>query len=481
MLQQIQQKNQLLRQENIDFHNELDQIQSQEGTYTHPREPKVSLPDKFDRTCSKFRGFLNQIRLVIRLQPSRYPDDRTQVGLLGSLLTGSALAWFTPLLEQQSSLLDDFNSFVEEFEATFENLEKVRTAANRIRKLTQRSKLALSYTSEFCQISSNLNWGEAALIDQLFECRRERQGHMIEQGDLVSSFSRPSLPLEPMQIDSTRTKTLPEEEKQRRRANNLCLYCGEPEHIAKNCPRKANVKYRIDAAKTTLDVNALIDSGTSACFLDYTLAHKHDLPISKKSTPLSVKDHYEEITFNLIQTSHHQAILGLPWLTHHNPNINWHEPSVKRDPGTGTLALPIKYSDFSDVFDEKEANRLPKHRLYNCAIDLVPGKQPLWAPIYELSELELGTLKKYIEENLDKGYIRHSKSPVRAPILFVKKKNGLLRLCVDYRGLNQVTIKNRYPLFLISELLYCLSSARIFTKIDLRSAYNLVRIKPDDE
>ena len=87
----------------------------------------------------------------------------------------------------------------------------------------------------------------------------------------------------------------------------------------------------------------------------------------------------------------------------------------------------------------------------------------------------------YIDENLAKNFIHHSKSPARAPILFVKKKDGSLWMCVDYRGLNKVTKKNRYPLSLNSGLLDQLGRAKIFTKIDLRGAYNLVRIKEGDE
>lgn len=90
-------------------------------------------------------------------------------------------------------------------------------------------------------------------------------------------------------------------------------------------------------------------------------------------------------------------------------------------------------------------------------------------------------MNEYLEENLSKGFIRHSKSPAGAPILYVKKKNGSLRLCVDYRGLNRITTKIRYLLPLIGNLLDQLHSAKRFTKIDLRGAYNLVRIRPGDE
>jgi hypothetical protein len=84
-----------------------------------------------------------------------------------------------------------------------------------------------------------------------------------------------------------------------------------------------------------------------------------------------------------------------------------------------------------------------------------------------LSEPELVALRTYIDENLANGFIRHSKSPAGAPILFVKKKDGSLRLCVDYRGLNRVTIRNRYPLPLIPELLDRLRTGMVFSKIDL--------------
>jgi hypothetical protein len=148
---------------------------------------------------------------------------------------------------------------------------------------------------------------------------------------------------------------------------------------------------------------------------------------------------------------------------------------------TALSTLPDKYSEFADVFSKENADILPEHRPYDCPIDLQENAQPPFGPIYNLSQPELKALREYIDENLAKGFIRHSKSPAGAPILFVKKKDGSLRLCVDYRGLNALTIRNRYPLPLIPQLLDQLSQAKIFTKIDLRGAYNLVRIREGDE
>jgi hypothetical protein len=98
-----------------------------------------------------------------------------------------------------------------------------------------------------------------------------------------------------------------------------------------------------------------------------------------------------------------------------------------------------------------------------------------------LSEKELGVLREYIDENLKKGFIRESKSPAGSPILFILKKNGSLRLCVDYRGFNTIIIKNRYPLPNIRELQDRLSKAKIFTSLDLKGVYNLIRMKEGEE
>jgi hypothetical protein len=98
-----------------------------------------------------------------------------------------------------------------------------------------------------------------------------------------------------------------------------------------------------------------------------------------------------------------------------------------------------------------------------------------------LSAIELKALDEYLKENLAKGFIRQSSSPAGAPILFVKKSDGSLRLCVDYRGLNKITIKNRYSLTLIQGNLDRLQDAKFFSKIDLRGAYNLIRIAAGEE
>ena len=106
---------------------------------------------------------------------------------------------------------------------------------------------------------------------------------------------------------------------------------------------------------------------------------------------------------------------------------------------------------------------------------------PPFGPIYSLSEVERLALREFLDENLKNQFIRPSQSSAGAPVLFIKKKDGSLRLAVNYRGLNKVTKKDRYPLPLIPDLLDRLRSARVFTKLDLRGAYNLVWIADGDE
>ena len=143
--------------------------------------------------------------------------------------------------------------------------------------------------------------------------------------------------------------------------------------------------------------------------------------------------------------------------------------------------IPEEYRDLMDLFTQKEADKLPPHRPYDHQIPLEPGSAPPFGTIYSMSPAELEILRKYIEDNLRKGFIRHSQSPCGAPILFAKKPDGGLRLCIDYRGLNKITIKNRYPLPLIGELLDRISRAKFFTKFDVRDGYYRLRMAEGEE
>ena len=282
--------------------------------------------------------------------------------------------------------------------------------------------------------------------------------------------------------------------------------------------------------------SALLDSGASSSFIDREFAELLDISFEELPCPIPVNTidgsslkngdvthctvpvliksclGSELLRFFVIKTHNQPIVLGAPWLLKHNPDIDWCEGRVRPRPlrrpvninavpsdesclGSDNpealapeptedhrpVEVPKQYSDFVDVFDKALLDELPPHRSYDCAIELEPGKQPPFGPIYPLSEPEAAALRQFLDENLPKGFISESSSPAGAPVLFVRKKDGSLRMCVDYRGLNTVTVRNRYPLPLINQLLDRLRSAKVFTRIDLRSAYYLLRVRKGDE
>jgi len=214
----------------------------------------------------------------------------------------------------------------------------------------------------------------------------------------------------------------------------------------------------------------------------------------------------------------------MSWLKDHNPDINWEKGSVKwrsdfckahcirkekrlefiteeellaEDPDnifvmgmalyTDEDADDIKvkilpeYQDYADIFSQERINALPEHTKYDHCVDLVPDAKLPDGPIYPLSKKELDALWDYNKEMEDYGKIRRSSSAIGAPILFVPKPDSMLRLCVDYQGLNKITIKNKYPLPLMSELRSRLGKATIFTKLDLKNGYYLIRMAEGEE
>jgi len=143
--------------------------------------------------------------------------------------------------------------------------------------------------------------------------------------------------------------------------------------------------------------------------------------------------------------------------------------------------VPSEYHEFANVFGKTKAKVLAPHHPYDLKINLEEGAQPLVGPIYSLLVSEQETLKEFIEENLNTDFIQPTSSPHGVPVLFIKKKDGSLHLCVDFHSLNCISKKDRYLLLLISDLLDSPHKARVYSKIDLCHAYHLVCITNGDE
>ena len=227
------------------------------------------------------------------------------------------------------------------------------------------------------------------------------------------------------------------------------------------------------------------------------------------------------MTFHLFDSAQHPLILGFLWLKRHNPHIDWRSGRVKGwgrecnhtclvSPGeveglsVGRVTsgsevktkevthdhapdlpdlpnVPSCYHNLREVVSKVRASTLPPHRPYDCAIYFLPGAPIPKGRIYSISGPERESMTDYIDSCLKAGLIRPSSSPAGAGFFFVAKKDGSLRPCIGYAPLNDITVKNRYPLPLISTAFELLKGAKIFTKLDLRNAYHLVRIREGDE
>jgi len=255
----------------------------------------------------------------------------------------------------------------------------------------------------------------------------------------------------------------------------------------------------------------------------------HDVQVRMR-----INHHEEEIRLHCITIGNAPIILGILWLKLHDPTIGWKnhtlkfhsdrcaekclttspqatsvtegkaidqyyrktpeeaEPDpwevcqtvidkIKETSKDSKGGIPEEYQDFLQVFTSTEPTALPPHCDQDHHIPLLEGKMPPYEPLRPLNEEKIRALREYIEVNEERGWIRASTSPAGAPIHFVKKKDGGLRLCVDYRQLNEITVKDRTPLPLIGESLDQLSNATIYTKLDIKDAYYNLRIAEGDE
>ena len=150
----------------------------------------------------------------------------------------------------------------------------------------------------------------------------------------------------------------------------------------------------------------------------------------------------------------------------------------RRQEGTRLEDIPI-VKEFPDVFPD-DISGLPPDGEVEFTIYLIPGTEPISIPPYRMSPVELRELKAQLEELLSKGFIRSSISPWGAPVIFLKKKYGSLRFCIDYRQLNRATIRSQYPLPRIDELFDQLQGSRVYSKIDLKSGYHQLKVREND-
>ncbi|KAI4899740.1 hypothetical protein NFI96_016540 [Prochilodus magdalenae] len=467
----------------------------------------VGKPEKFDGAPNLCSGFLLQCSIYFANSPPC--SDKSRIAFVVSLLIGKALDWATAVWPSYER--GTYEDFIKDFKAVFDHPNEGKTAGDLLFQLHQGSRSVAQYALEFRTVAAGTGWNEPALLTAFrhglhMDIRKElayrHDGLTLEE--LISLAIRldqlknganpaprkspvyraPQLPLtpsplpplasrstpelsaeEPMQVDTSR---LSPGERQRRMRRGLCLYCGNPGHILRNCSLRPQR-------------NPL------------SFTNRQDSTAPPSATPRTSAKRAE-----------YAVILGLSWLKLHDPSISWSNrdiiawspycfkhclsfPSLVisstsiESPDQSPVCIPPEYCDLAEVFNKANATKLPPHREYDCAIDLINDQIPPKSRVYPLTQAEDQAMEEYIQEALAQGYIRPSTSPAAAGFFFVKKKDGGLRPCIDYRGLNAITKPFSYPLPLVPVALEQLRGATIFTKLDLRSAYNLIRVRKGDE
>jgi hypothetical protein len=292
------------------------------------------------------------------------------------------------------------------------------------------------------------------------------------------------------------------------------------EEEARDAPDVVTGEYLIHGSKALV----LFDSGATCSYISSKCAAQKSLPMTPRSHPIitssplgdhrctlackGVKIIIQGLPFTadltVLPSEGIDVILGMDWLTAHKGVISCSPRLVTLEHPSGkkieveplksrdvprvynlnslekkTLDDVLVVCEYPNVFPE-ELSGLPPDRDVEFVIDLMPGTALIAKRPYRMSAEELTELKGQLKDLLDKQYIRPSASPWGSPVLFVRKKDGSMRLCIDYRSLNTVTIKNKYPLPRIDDLLDQLRKAKFFSKIDLRSGYHQMKIRECD-
>ncbi|RVW32511.1 Transposon Ty3-G Gag-Pol polyprotein [Vitis vinifera] len=292
------------------------------------------------------------------------------------------------------------------------------------------------------------------------------------------------------------------------RETGACFGCGKQGHLIRDCPENRKFITRKPKEENKEDKQ------TQSQGRVFAMTHRDAQATSDVEMPVDLV---------LLDLQDFDVILGMDWLASYHASVDCFEKRVTFSiPGQPKFSFEGKHVDrplrmisalrassllkkgcqgflasvmsnesdlkledipivreYPDVFPE-DLPGLPPEREVEFTIDLVPGTGPMSKAPYRMAPVELKELKVQLQELLDKGFIRPSVSPWGAPVLFVKKKDGSMRLCIDYRELNKVTVRNKYPLPRIDDLFDQLQGACVFSKIDLRSGYHQLRVRGED-
>ncbi|KAK3570320.1 hypothetical protein QTP86_017165 [Hemibagrus guttatus] len=429
-----------------------------------------------------------------------YREEETQCAFVLSLLTSRALEWDSAVWDADHQVRSSFSYFTELIREVFEYPAGGKDLSTQLMELRQGSDNAADYAIKVAQSG----WNDASLW-AVFRAglnpklQTELACHL--EATTLSQFVATAIRLDNLMRQHQAGISRSASVRPRARLNHPSFREEAPEPMQLG---------RSGLAESAHPQRALIDSGAAVNLINRALVEKLGIPTFPCMPPLKIMAidsqpigegylksqtellefrvglfHRERLAFYVTSSPVNPVILGFPWLRRHDPQISWRSGELVRwSPACAERCLqnlvprPCRTTCVRET-SPPTPGHLPQP--WDCAIDLLPNASPPRGRVYPLSLPESKTMEEYIETTLAVGHIRPSTSPAAASFFFVRKKDGGLRPCIDYRGLNAITVPYPYPLPLVPAALEQLRGARIFTKLDLRRAYNLVRIRKGDE
>uniref|UniRef100_A0A3P9IMG0 Gypsy retrotransposon integrase-like protein 1 n=1 Tax=Oryzias latipes TaxID=8090 RepID=A0A3P9IMG0_ORYLA len=499
-------------------------------------------PEPFFGDVSACGGFLLQCDLIFQQAPRYYQADHARISLIVNSLRSKALQWAQAFLAAHPITHLPFDRFLGEFRLVFDQPRKQEEATRRLLSLKQGNRPVSEHLIDFRILAVEVGWPDPALKGIFHQSLNERiKDHLCTQPEtdtfeeLVTAALRSDLRLRE-RLTEQKSKPSPTLVNPVRHVPLVApaspvspsVKLEVPMQIANHVPKFLYVPVKLCIQSKILETNALIDSGAEHSLIDQSLVHELSLPveeldfavkaaglggkqlsrITKRTGPVLVftsGNHREYHHFFITQCPQTPLIFGFSWLQKHNPCLDWGASRVTNwstfcmanclqsavphtkipDPGSSKEVdlsnIPTCYHDLRSVFCKSRASALPPHRPYDCAIELLNGAPLPKSKLYNLSGPEKSSMEAYIQEALSLGHIRPSSSPVAAGFFFVEKKDKTLRPCIDFRELNQITVKDKYSLPLLESVFNSVQQAKVFTKLDLRNAYHLVRMREGDE
>ncbi|MEJ1280938.1 paternally expressed 10 [Cricetulus griseus] len=440
------------------------------------------LPEKFDGNPDALTPFIAQCQVFMEKSSRDFSVDRTRVCFVTSMLHGRAARWATAKLERCNYLMNNYRAFMLELKHVFEDPQRREAAKRKIRRLRQGAGTVSEYAGIFQSVAQDLDWDESSLVDQFLEGLNQQIHQELSRRS--EEFTVGKLPGPAVE---GRAATGPERTR-------------SPTPEAPTSHLQVMLQIHIPG-RNTLFVRAMIDSGASGNFIDQEYVIQNAIPLRIKEWPIMVEaidghpiasgpivlethhlivdlgDHREILSFDVTQSPFFPIVLGVRWLSTHDPHITWSTRSIvfnsdycrfycrmySQIPPPMLLPVPhpphlpffyhvdgyrvyqpVRYYYVQNVYTPVDEHAYPGHRLVDPHIEMIPGAHSLPSGhVYSLSESEMAALRDFVDRNVKNGLMTPTVAPNGAQVLQVKR-GWKLQVTYNCRAPHNCTVQNQY-------------------------------------